>query len=252
MRRFFALMGLSFALAPPLNASPVDIGGGVEHFVWQEYDDAGGKLVKESGPRFFVSVEATNEVSERWIYGFRGRLYTGTVNCDGQLKAGECLSLDTDYDGIAITADFTGRFINSEGNYSDLGLRFGIGGEEWRRHILGSNGFTEEYAVLFGKLGLAYIPELGFFGDLGLKYPLSVNEDVKLYDGVSLSPQGDFSLYVTIGYNFNQRWSIKGYYDGYRFKSSDPETLYNAGVPISVSQPKSTADQFGVTLGLYF
>jgi len=253
MRRLFALMGLSVTLAAPLHASPVDIGGGVEHFVWQEYDPAGGKLLKESGQRLFVSLGADNEVSDRWIYGFRGRLYSGTVNCNGQLKTGTTCTQDTDYEGISATADFTGRFIGTDGRYSDLALRLGLGGEGWRRRVQGAGSFTEEYTVLFGKLGFAYIPEQGLFGEAGVKYPLSVHEDVKLYDSVSLSPQGAFSPFATVGYNFNQRWSIRGYYDGYRFKSSDPKPLYDGGVFVrDVSQPKTNMDTFGITVGFYF
>lgn len=253
MRRLLALMGLSLAVTAPLCAAPVEIGGGVEQFVWQEYDDGGGKLLKESGPRLFVSLEAQKEVSNRWTYGFRGRLYSGTVEYDGQLMDGTPYTTDTDYDGIAISADFTGRFIGTDGRYSNLGLRLGIGGEAWRRHLLGAAGYTEEYVAVIGKLGLAYLPEQGWFGEAGAKYPFSVNEDVDIYDDVSLSPQGAFSLYASVGYNFNQRWVVKGYYDSYRLKASDPKPLYDAGVLVGdVYQPESRMDVLGVTVGFYF
>ena len=251
MRCLLALIGLSCAV--PAFAAPVDIGGGMEQFVWQEYATGGSKLLKESGQRLFMSVEAENEVSDRWTYGFFGKIYSGTVNYDGQLMSGTPYSTDSDYNGILADIDFTGRFLASNGEYSDLGLRFGLGGDAWRRHILGTNGYTEEYVVVFGKLGLAYMPQEGWFGDVGAKYPFSVNEDVKLYDHVSLSPQGTFSLYATAGYNFNQRWSVKGYYSGYRFKASDSKPLTNGGVLVSdVYQPRSTMDLYGLTVGIYF
>lgn len=258
MRRLFALTGLSFCVAGPLFAAPVDISGGVEHYVWQEYDSGGSKLLKESGQRLFVAVEAENQVSNRWTYGFRGRIYSGTVDYDGQSLTSTAHSTDSDYDGVAITADFTGRFRGMTEEYSDWGLRFAFGGEAWRRHIRSQgtvSGYTEEYAVAFGKLGLAYIPAQGWQGEVGAKYPFSVEEDVDIYDDVSLSPKGAFSLYGRVGYNFNQRWSVKGYYDSYRFNASDPEPLTNNGVPVGpepIVQPESKMDTFGISAGFYF
>lgn len=257
MRRLFALMGLFPCLALPAYAAPVDISGGVERFVWQEYGDGGSKLLKESGQRLFVAVEAENEVSDRWTYGFRSRVYSGTVDYDGQSWASASHATESDYDGVAILADFTGRFIGAAGGYSDLGLRFGLGGEAWRRHILsnqGVSGHTEEYVVVFGKLGLAYIPEQGWLGEVGAKYPFAVDVDVDIDDDVSLSPRGAFSFYARIGYNFNQRWSIKGYYDSYRFKASDPEPLSSGGVVVNpaVIQPESAMDTLGISVGFYF
>ncbi len=251
MHRQLALMGLSCLVAVPLYAAPLEINGGVEQFVWEEFDGGGDKLLKESGQRLFIGLEAEKEVSDRWTYGFRGRIYSGTVDYDGQTSTGASHPTETDYDGLAITADFTGRFIGSDGYYSDLGLRLGVGGETWRRHILPNNGvigYTEEYVVVFGKLGLAYIPEQGLFGEAGAKYPFSIDEDVDLYDA-SLSPQGAFSLYASAGYNFNDRWVIKGYYDSYRFKASDVEPLSSGG---TVQQPESDMDTVGLTLGFYF
>lgn len=253
MRRLFALIGLSFCVIVPAIATPVYIGGGVEQFVWQEYDSGNSKLVKESGQLMFLTVEVDDQVSDRWTYGFRGRIYSGAVDCEGQLKVGTCADNDSDYDGASIAADFTGRLIRADGGYSDLGLRFGFAGEAWRRRIPGVSGYSEEYFVVSGNLGLAYVPERGWFGEAGAKYPLSIDEDVKLYDDVSLSPQGAFSLYAGVGYNFNQRWAIKGYYDSYRFKASDPDPLTNGGVLVgNVTQPESTMDRFGVTVGFYF
>lgn len=252
MHRLF-LIGLSLSFAVPVYASPVDISGGVEQFVWQEYDDAGDKLVKESGQRKFVSVAVDNEVSDRWIYGFRGRIYSGTVDYDGQLMNGTSYSTDTNYDGVLIDVDFTGRFMGSDGQYSDLGLRFGVDGEAWRRRITGAGGYTEEYAVVSGNLGLAYIPGQGLFGEVGAKYPFSINEDVDLYDDVTLKPKGAFSLFATVGYNFNQRWSVKGHYDSYRFKASDTEPLTDGGVLVgNVYQPESSMDLYGISIGFYF
>lgn len=246
MRRVFPLLGLSLYVTAAAAAAPVDISGGIEQFVWQEYDEGGGKLLKESGQRLFIAVEAEKQVSERWIYGFRGRLYSGNVDYDGQTMTGAPHSTSTDYDGIAIAADFSGRFIDAAGGYSAMALRFGVGGEAWRRHILPNNGvigYTEEYVVAFGKAGLAYLPEQGWSAEAGLKYPFSVDEDVDLYN-VSLSPQGAFSFYARAVYNINQRWSIKGAYDSYRFKRSD--------VVNGVVQPESSMDTFGISVGVYF
>lgn len=256
MRYFLAPLGLGLFLCSfsAVAAAPVDIGGGIEQFSWQELDDAGGKLLKESGQRLYVSVASEEMVSDRWTYAFRGRLYSGTVKCDGAAVGGvSCSGNNADYDGISAIIDFTGRLLSADGQYSDWGLRFGIGGETWRHHLQGSNGYSDTYTVGLGRLGIAYTPPQGWFGEAGAKYPLAVSEKVDLYDGVTLNPQGAFSLYATVGYNFNWRWSVKGYYDSYRFKASDSKALYDAGTYVSdISQPESKMDSLGINLGFFF
>lgn len=262
MRRLAALLGLSFALnAAPAAAGPVDIGVGIERFNWQEFDISGAKMVKESGPRLFVSLESENQVSERWIYGFRGRIYAGTVTYDGQLiGSGTPYSTDSDYSGFSGAVDFTGRFPRANGEFSDWGLRFGLGGDSWNRHLQDGvsggtvvAGYTEKYTALVGRLGVAYVPVQGWFGEAGAKYPFKVREEVNLYDGVTLEPQGAISLFGTIGYNFGQRWSIKGYYDSYRFKASNAKDVTSGGVPAgTVYQPRSDMDLLGITAGFFF
>jgi hypothetical protein len=253
-QRYLAMGGL--LLAPGISplAAPVDVGGGIEHFAWQEYNDNGGKLLKETGSREFVSLAMENQVDERWIYALRGRLYSGQADCSGvTLSGAACSGSSVDYDGVEGSVDFTGRFLNAAGRLSDWGLRFAIGGESWRRHLLGASGYTQSYEVTFGRLGLTYTPAQGWFGEAGTKYPFSARNKVELRDGVTLTPQGAFSLYATLGYNFSQRWSIRGYYDGYRFKASDPEALTDGGILWStIVLPESRLDLWGLIVGLYF
>lgn len=247
------LAALGFAWAAASHAAPVDIGAGVEMFNWQEFDASGSVTLKESGPRLFLHFEADNQVSERWTYGFRSRLYSGSAACSGTLKDGSSCLVDSEYDGLMARVDFTGRFRRSGGDFSDWGLRFGVGGETWRRQYAGAAGYSEDFSVISGRLGVALAPAQGWFGEGGLKYPFAVNEKLTLNDGVSLKPQGAFSLFATVGYNFSQRWSLRGYYDSYRFNASDPEPLTAGGVAVgSVAQARSDNHVAGLAAGFYF
>lgn len=256
LRRFrwtLITAGVLSSIVPVVNASPVEIMTGSELMRWQEQDVAGGRRLEEQGTRYFVALEGENSVSERWTYGFRGRIYSGAVACKGWLKNGTACQYDSDYDGIAASVDFVGRFRRDDGDYSNWGLLFALGGEEWRHHLTGVNGYSERYSVVLGRLGIAYLPQQGWFGSLGGNYPLVSSERVALFDGVKLSPQGRFSLFARMGYRFNQHWSIHGYYDSYRFSESDAVTLTAAGVPVGVvQQPNSELHRVGIAAGLYF
>lgn len=255
MRCHYLAQGVALLLFPalPLLAATVDVGGGIEQFSWQEYDAAGAKTLKETGNRKYVGFAAENRVDERWTYGLRGRLYSGDMDCSGSTLSGTiCSGTSVDYDGFMGIIDFKGRFLNTVGEVSNLALSFGFGAESWRRHTQGF-GNTQHYDVTFGRLGLAYLPEQGLFGEAGTKYPFTANNKLDLNDGVTLTPQGSFSLYALVGYNFSQFWSIKGYYDSYRFKESDPEIMTSAGTIVgTVTSPESRQDQWGINIGLYF
>jgi hypothetical protein len=59
------------------------------------------------------------------------------------------------------------------------------------------------------------------------------------------------SLYAQAGYRFTPRWSLIGYYDGYRFGESKQVRATSASSPgttFLLFQPASTVDSFGLKL----
>ena len=60
-------------------------------------------------------------------------------------------------------------------------------------------------------------------------------------------PHGDYWA----GYRFTPRWSLIGYYDGYRFgesKSVRATSASSPGTQFQLFQPASTIDSFGAKL----
>lgn len=245
----------------PAQAEEYQVTFGSEYFFWREYDGS-SKLLEERGPRFFVGLDAENAQASDWVYGLRGRLYTGRVNYDGQTQAGVPHTTDTDYSGWSAEFDFTRRFISAQPTKADYwGLKLALGYDSWLRNIRDRGsvyGYEERYDVGYGRLGAIYTGGAGWSVQGGLKLPLFTGEYVELtrlgYDDVTLRPKPDYSLYASITYRLDARWSLGGYFDSYRFKSSDiePETI--GGVPTGrgLYQPKSQQDTIGFYLNYRF
>jgi len=100
----------------------------------------------------------------------------------------------------------------------------------------------------------------GFFGGFGLKLPLYVAENAHLDEigfdqNETLHPKGNLSGYAELGYRFQRRWSLIGYYDGYRFGESKTVTATSAAFPgtqFVIFQPASKVDSYGVRLQYEF
>jgi hypothetical protein len=271
----FAGVALSFgvALAGTALSSPAAaaqgwatryaLTGGAEYFSWREYDGGGSRLLEETGPRYFVGLEAETRMSNGWTYGFRGRVYSGEVDYDGQTTGTPPVvkvKSDTDYTGLAVALDFTHPLPAPAG--PEVALRFGIGVDHWRRHILDSGGISgveERYTIPSVTVGLVLHPEVvtGWYAQGGVKIPFATREEVSnfgSFDDFTLNPEPDFSLYADLGYRFNERWDAALYYDGYRFKKSDAERLTVGGADSGYEawQPESRQDAWGVRVRYWF
>lgn len=260
--RLWLLAGLLLS-TPVWAAGDLAIGVGSEYFSWREYDDSGDRLLEESGPRLFMTVDAERRYGD-WVYGFRGRIYSAQVDYDGQLLDGTPYKTDTDYNGLTLEFDFT-HPITFNGDYSASAwaMRLGLGYDTWRRNILGSGGYEEHYTIPYLRLGMLYGRESALQVLAGVKYPFSTEEDVDWsrfgFDDPALSPEPDFSLFATLAYRMAKHWRLSLSYDSYRFKKSDEEVLRVDGVavtsggsPVTVFQPESQQDTFGLGLSYLF
>ncbi len=231
---------------------------------WREYD-MGRQLLKETGPRAFLSLSGENRVSPHWVYGVQGRFYIGTLNYDGETldTPPQPVRTDTDYDGWSAEVDFTHYFAPWAGKTTGRGwgANLGLGLDNWKRMIRNTgtvSGYEERYLIGYGRLGAVYAGN-GWSTRGGVKVPLATREEVGWskfgFNNPVLSPGPKISLYLSASWFFNGSWSLVGYYDGYRFAKSRAENLVVNGtgtIAGGVYQPKSEQDRFGVAVGYHF
>lgn len=261
-----AVMGvlLILAVAPAVSASDFAVSGGSEYFLWQEFSDGGSKLLDESGLRYFVSVVGTNRVNRSWDSDFGGKVYSGTVDYDGQTTAGVPLKTDTDYGGSNFELGFT-RYTSGRRDLAggEWLIRFAIGTDRWRRSLQDSHdrdgnavsGYVERYISNYARVGATYRREGKWEAGFGAKAPFFTSEEVDM-DGttVTLNPEGQLSLYAHLDVPLSKQWSVGVKYDSYRFARSDKELVYLPSISSYtwVWQPESSQDTLGVAMHYRF
>lgn len=234
--------------------------GDLERFRWREETEP---RVTESGPLFGLGLGWTQARDFGWRWGYRGRLYFGSVDYQGSfLGTNIALSGTTDYSGLSNEGQLIYRFPGSR-----YGMEFvsGLILDYWNRQL--SADQREEYWIASLRLGLNFDRRTarGFFGGAGVKLPFWTREDAHLTEigfnaNPRLEPKGDLSLYAEAGYRFAPAWSLTAYYDGYRFRESAPTpTVVNpfvsgCGGPggCTLVQPTSRLDSVGLRLRYSF
>ena len=248
----WALVALALALAAVSApaAAGWSVSGDLEHFRWAEDTSPS---VTETGPRFGIGVHWTQDKPAGWQFGYHGRLYFGSPAYTGSLLfSGEPITGTTDYSGVTHEGQAVYRI---PGSASGAEFVAGLGLDYWIRQL--STLQSEEYRVLYLRLGANFDRRgpAGWYGGAGVKYPFFVDEDAHFPDlgfqpNPHLEPKGELSVYAEVGYRFNDRWSLTGYYDSYRFAESDAVGVIQAGTgtPFSFTQPRSSVDSLGLRL----
>lgn len=224
---------------------------GIEGFRWREYEANGSRILEEHGPRLRLGGEWTLPIDESYLARFRGSLYGGRVEYDGQAcqLGGSCspYKSDTDYVGSNLEATLVRHFGKTDG--AEIFASGGV--DNWRREIKGSatvQGVVEDWTVFYLAAGAGHhwaSPGARYHVRLGVKYPFYTYELPDLYD-VTLEPEGALSLFfntaVEATKNGRPTWGVGAYYDSYRFEESDTK---RQGAVI-VWQPESRHDVIGV------
>ena len=243
-----------------------DAGGGLENYQWQEYDTGNTGNPKESGLRSALFVNWTQDADQGPLFAWRAKLYAGTVNYDTFVMCaapctnnGAAVSTRTDYGGATSEGQFIYR--KDLGAYR-LDYLGGLGLDIWRRSIRNGGGDQiEDYSILFLRAGLRLAKsrrDPGMHGELGIKYPVSTNENAHLDSAgyttnPALSPKGAVSGYAELGYRINATFDVVGYYDSWRFRRSANVTVQDSsGILWNVWQPKSSMDALGAKLLVSF
>lgn len=233
-------------------SAQTSLAAGVESFQWEEFDPSGGsRLVNEHGWRNFVEARVNARLNSDWGFGAIGRLMDGDVRYDGHLTDGTPHSTTTLYQGGRGEILFSGNLQHTDTGTATLDVGLGI--ERWSRTVDSAYGYTENYKVFFGRLGLRYLGSEGWNLQGGFLLPFRVDEYAGLYDGFHLRPQGRTSLYGAIGYQFTENWEARLDLHTYRFDKSPPVYAYfNRALIGAYVQPESHQTSISVAIAYHF
>lgn len=226
------------------------IGAGFEHFRWKESTTP---QVKEDGLRWALDLSWTQTRAPGFSAGYHLHYYNGSVDYTGAgLFTGAPLSGETDYRGLVNEVQAFYRTPQL------VDFMLAVGWDRWDRRL--SAAQEESYDVIYLKTGVAVnaATRRGVIATTGVKYPAWIREDANFpsIGGLSnprLRPEGDLSLYGTLGWRVNPSWDVALYYDSYRFDQSN-----TVAVPLAAGgtgiffQPRSRMDAYGVRISHNF
>lgn len=254
-----ALFVMGCAAAGAAYSAEIDVHGALESFVWKEFVDS-ARLLKESGVLTGVGISYRNEYSDRLILDESAEIFGGRVGYDGSTQTGVPTTSTVDYFVLKLKGD-VGKSFSIAGPYS-LEPFAGLGYRTWLRHIRNGTtsagrpvqGYTEQWMTLYVRLGarsgLDISENKRLFAEAGVKLPL-YNQNTAYLDregigpDVTMHPGWDWSVFAEAGMRID---GVKAavFYDGLRFtRSEDVGTL-------GTHQPRSTADIYGVSIGVLF
>jgi len=253
MRLRQLIPAVCLAVLPLASNAQWTLSAGVEHLDWEEDTSP---TVSEQGLLFTFGVGYTQQRDEGLLFGYRGKLWLGSVDYTGAtLLTNQPITGSTGYTGLTNEAQARWRRQLQDRDYR-LDLVAGLGIDVWRREL--SSVQREDYIVTYVRTGLEVdsVSEHTWMYALGIKYPLWVKEDAHLtsigFDSnPELNPGGKVSLYTHLGYRLRNQWSIVGYVDGYRISRSNEESVTevaNGYGPMTVYQPASDMLLIGIRL----
>jgi hypothetical protein len=246
----------------------MDVYALAESFTWKEFD-AGGRFLKESGPRYGVGFAYTHEFPYHLTLKPRIELNGGEVDYDGQTNAvpPAAVSTTTKYFGLKFEMDLGDRITPSQSfvlePFAGLGIR------SWSRDIENSiaadgsfaRGYTENWTSFYGRLGVRGDLSLGemnkLFLEAGVKLPVYtenyIDDSNVSREALTLKPGNKPSLFAEAGVKLHL-FKISAFYDSMRFKKSPTVVVYDPtrGGYVGYYQPKSEADMFGLKIGASF
>jgi hypothetical protein len=247
-------------------ADESDLYASVASFTWKEFDDSGSQVVRESGPLFGVGYIYRSVSPDNITFQPAVEIFGGGVDYDGtaQILSNQTITAaksTTDYFGIHLKAEAGSIMHLSEDSLLEPFL--GLGFSAWSRKINNArladgttaSGYEEKWKTLHLRLGLRGQVEgtnkSRFFAEAGLKLPVYTENSVN----VTLHPGNEMSYFGEAGYRAGS-FNIRVFYDGMRFSRSDDvqSTVYFNGSYHTVAyyQPRSTADLYGLKLGISF
>lgn len=232
----------------------------IENFSWKETGDAGEKLLSEDGIRFGLGLDYRyRALKGKMPLRFRGEFVYGDVDYDGHTQSGIPAKTTSTYLSWKVEGDAAWRFWFDRVVVDPM---LGFGYRAWSREIGdagvidpatgrggASQGYTEDWEVIYGYAGLRLETnrwrndKWGFFGEASAKFPVSAKNKVDEL-GITVKPGKDVTPYAELG----------GWYDMVRLAAYYERMTFGQS-PLSAEgafQPESSADIFGVKVGLRF
>lgn len=249
-------------------AARLNLEAGAALFSWREYDGAGQRLLAERGPRYRLGAGYGNftTASTGLLFDATAIGYVGDVDYDGQDNGGRFVATETRYRGYAAAARFGYRHPLPRAALA-VDVFGGLDLAHWRRDIrsgvnavgLPVAGFSEDYTVISGRLGLGLMHAAGRTPArlaAGVRLPFDVDEDVAIGgQRVALEPGRRPSAFLSwhlslapgsdgapFGTYLHLSWET------YRFDRSPARAIGS----LSVWQPESRMDEIALTLGMRY
>jgi hypothetical protein len=189
------------------------------------------------------------------------------VDYDGQTTGTNTpipVDTDTEYLGVKIEGTIGWEIPISQN--SSIEPFIGPGIRKWNREIQGTRignirvvDTEEDWLTIYAPLGIRgrhiVSDQMSIFAAGGIKIPIYNENEADLSEiygvTVTVEPGREISGFAELGI----RWKMMKaalYYEGMRFSKSDPERKNISGGTLTVLQPKSEADMFGINIGLTF
>lgn len=262
----FAAACCGSLLAPAAFADESNVYLAADSFTWKEFGDDGSRLLKESGTLYGVGFLYQKEFESRVTVRPVVELFGGHVYYDGRAcdLLGSCqpATSKTDYFGTKLEGEI-GRIFRPGESFS-LEPFGGFGLRTWTRVInngvaadgSAAAGYKEKWTTRYARLGLRGSLDVTngtqLFAGAGVQLPLynknkAYISDIGLGPDVTMHPGKRASFFAETGIK-RARFTASVFYEGLRFPQSS--TVKNGF--IEVYQPRSTADIYGVKLGVVF
>lgn len=239
----------------------------INNFVWEEFDESGSRLLKESGILVGPGFSYWREFERsRITIKPTAELFFGTVDYNGQAcdNFGNCQPATTqvDYFGFKIEGEVGRRFGSPEAIYIEPFA--GLGFRYWIRDINNGTtangsptaGYTEGWQTFNVRLGMRagknFTARKEAFAQAGVKIPI-YNENTAylnsagLGSDITMNPGRKASFFAEAGMKIN-RFKGSVFYDSLRFSKSD--VVSDNG--FIYWQPESSMDSYGFKLGWTF
>ncbi len=248
---FASLMPAAAEPETPEWTTRIELGPSVQYFNWEEFSDAGLKLVEENGLRYALCVDAD---SRKGHYGWRGGLqvFAGEVNYKGYTWSLVPVRTDVFYAGTRLYLDAVPAHRFDSGLL--LSAFAGLGGQGWLRDLDDTRtpagepvgGGEEWWGCLYGRLGMGaeypVRPRTVLFAEAGVKLPIYARNEAEFFvtgsPSAGLEPEMTVSIFSAMGVRWRQI-AVKLTYDTLRFdRSNTVENLY---------QPRSESDTISLS-----
>jgi hypothetical protein len=246
-------------------AAQLQLGIGLQHFNYREFDAQGSELNSEQGLLPGIDFGLTHEVGN-WKFAGLFNLYKGQVDYDGQTQAGNPLQTTTDETLWRLGGDvgrrFTAPIVDVLFLYGSLAYRL------WERDINGKENVTglyEKYhwweAAVGTRVPFAQSKNRLWQLDAALLYIINPTLEVELpgFDDPTLRLGERVGARVSLSHiwqrpSSNMEIRLKLFAQAWDFGRSEDEPLTMNGLrtAATVSEPRSESRHWGVSLALAY